>query len=107
MTTPDRRVNDLGGLAAGPVDRHEHANTLFEKRVDAMFSLLSQQPIRAFTSDALRRSIEASTAEDYATRGYYEKWLYAIRDMLIEQDVVDRGELEARIARLAATETSS
>lgn len=105
MTTPERRVNDLGGgLPAGSVDLHEHATTLFEKRVDALYSLLSHPSIRIFPVDALRRTIEASTAEEYASRGYYEKWIYAIRDILIEQSVIDRAELDERIAALAEQE---
>lgn len=104
MSTPERRVNDLGGLPAGPVDGHGHAATLFEKRVDALFSLLSHPSIRAFPVDALRRTIEGNTAEDYASRGYYEKWVYAIRDILIEQSVIDRTELEQRIAELEKCE---
>ncbi len=104
MATPERRVNDVGGLDAGPIDRHEHANTLFEKRVDAMVMLLVGPQLACFRVDALRRAIEGITPEEYARRGYYEKWLMATRDLLIEQGVVGREELDARIAALAAEE---
>jgi len=104
MSIPERRVNDVGGLPGGAIDRSEHAITLFEQRVDALFALMSNPEIGAFKADALRRAVESCTAEQYATRSYYEKWLYALRDLLIEQNVVDRTELEARVKMLAAAE---
>jgi hypothetical protein len=106
MTTPEQRVNDLGGLPGGPIDKHEHATTLFEKRVDALFMLMTSPSIGAFRVDALRRAVEASTADEYASRGYYEKWVYALRDLLIEQGVVSQAEVDARIAELAASESA-
>ncbi|MGA0596550.1 hypothetical protein [Enterovirga sp. CN4-39] len=99
---PERAVNDLGGLDGGPVDRHEHPLTLFEKRVDALVMLMTNPSIGAFRVDALRRAIEANSPETYASRGYYEKWLYAVRDLLVEQEVLAPAEIEARISALRA-----
>ena len=45
MSNPDRKVNDVGGLDGGSLDLTEHANTLFEKRVDALVMLLVH-PVR-------------------------------------------------------------
>lgn len=105
MTTiPERRVNDVGGLAGAVIDREHHGVTLFEKRVDAMLLLLTNSAVGAFKVDALRRSIEGLPSCDYTSLDYYVKWLNAIRDLLIEQGVVDRAELESRIAVLAAEE---
>lgn len=94
----DRRVNDVGGLPAGPIDREEHATTLFEKRVDALVMLLTSPEVGAFKVDALRRAIEQNTAEDYRRFGYYDKWIRAIRDLLIEQEILTAEEIDARIA---------
>lgn len=102
---PERRVNDVGGLDGGPIDIRDHGVTLFEKRVDAMLVLLTSPDIAAFKVDALRRAIEINGPESYASRSYYEKWLHAICDLLIEQGVVSRHELDLRIAALAASET--
>ena len=36
-----QRHHDMGGLAAGPIDRHEHDQAPWEKQVDAIVRLLS------------------------------------------------------------------
>jgi len=84
MQTKERGVNDVGGLPGGPVDREEHAETLFEKRVDALVMLLTHPRIGAFKVDSLRRSVEMNSPEDYASLGYYPKWMRAICLLLIE-----------------------
>ena len=96
----DRRVNDVGGSPAGEIDREEHPTTLFEKRVDALVMLLTGPAVGAFKVDALRRAIEQNTAEDYRRFGYYDKWIRAIRDLLIEQEVLTAAEIDARIAEI-------
>ncbi|WP_108659228.1 SH3-like domain-containing protein [Acuticoccus kandeliae] len=103
-SVPEQRVNDLGGLTAGPVDRDEHGVSFFEKRVDALVMLMVSPSIGAFRVDALRRAVEANSAEAYTTLDYYVKWLNALSELLIEQEVIDRDELDARIATIAAAE---
>jgi len=98
----DRKVNDIGGLEAGPIDRAEHAQTLFEKRVDALMMLMTNPRIGAFKVDAMRRSIETCTPEEYASLGYYQKWLRALAQLLVEQQVLDADELAARVAAVKA-----
>ena len=98
----ERKVNDIGGLPAGPVCQYEHPNTLHEKRVDALLRLLSGPKLEAFTVDAMRRAIESNTEEDYRNLGYYDKWIRAVRDLVIEQQVLSRDEIEARVEQLRA-----
>jgi nitrile hydratase len=96
----ERKVNDIGGLPAGPVCQDEHPSTLHEKRVDALLRLLSGPKLEAFTVDAMRRAIESNTDEDYRNLGYYDKWVRAVRDLVIEQQVLSRDEIEARVELL-------
>ena len=96
----ERKVNDIGGLPAGPVCQDEHPSTLHEKRVDALLRLLSGPKLEAFTVDAMRRAIESNTDEDYRSLGYYDKWIRAVRDLVIEQQVLSREEIEARVELL-------
>ena len=105
MSNPDRKVNDVGGLDGGSLDLTEHANTLFEKRrlFDALVMLLVHPSVGAFKVDALRRAVESNSQKDYAELGYYAKWLRAVRDLLIEQQVFTAAELDARIAALRAS----
>jgi hypothetical protein len=95
-------VHDLGGRSAGPIDRAEHEPTLFDLRVDAMIRLLTHPSRAVFTVDAMRRSIESHTSEEYFGLTYYEKWLHAIRRLTIEQGAISEAELAAKLDRLRA-----
>lgn len=95
-----RKVNDVGGLPGAPIDREEHDPTFHEKRIDAMLMLLTSPRVQAFSVDSLRRAIEQNTADDYTQRGYYEKWLYAIRQLLVEQGILTDAEIDSRIAAI-------
>ena len=89
-------MHDLGGvepLASAPIDRREHALTQFDKNVDALLYLLSHPSRRIIRVDELRRAIEALPAEDYARLGYYERWLLAVRDLLVEKGVLGADEI--------------
>jgi nitrile hydratase len=92
--------HDLGGLRLGPIDRDEHPRTLYEMRVDAMLMLLTNPACGAFKVDALRRAIENYTASEYETLPYYDRWMKAIRQLLVEQGVLTDAQIDARIALL-------
>jgi len=96
--------HDMGGQPAGAIDRHEHAITAFDRHVDALYMSLSRAEQRVFTVDELRRTIEAMPAQDYDRLTYYQKWLAAIRALLVEKGVLTEAEIAARIARLKAEE---
>ncbi|MCP1673409.1 hypothetical protein J2T57_000501 [Natronocella acetinitrilica] len=97
-----RKVNDLGGLDGAAIDRHETPKTLFEQRVDALVMLLIHPEIGAFKVDALRRMVEQNSVEDYATLGYYQKWVRAVRDLLIEQEVLTSEEIRGKLVEVRA-----
>jgi hypothetical protein len=93
-----RAVHDIGGVAdSRPIDRHEHELTLYEKRVDAMVMLLGGAKRGAFKIDALRRVIEEYAEQEYDSTDYYDKWVRALRNLLVEQEILSREELEMRI----------
>lgn len=102
MTHPERGVHDVGGLPGGPVDRDEHGQSLFEKRVDALVMLLSNPATGAFKVDALRRAVESNSPEDYANVPYYPRWIRAIRKLLVEQAVLTEAEIDAKLAEIRA-----
>jgi hypothetical protein len=89
-----RATHDVGGLDFGPIDRHEHDLALWEKRVDAMLILLVGPRKAAFKIDALRRVIEDYGEQQYDRTTYYEKWIRAIRNLVVEQEVVSREEVD-------------
>jgi len=97
-----RAVHDVGGLALGGIDRTEHDLALWEKRTDAMLMLLRDNQRRVLSVDAHRRMIESYGEQEYDRITYYEKWIRAIRNLLVEQEVVRREEIEARVAEVRA-----
>ena len=118
MTTPERKTllrdgadgraaHDVGGLDFGPIDRHEHDLALWEKRTDAMLILLVGAKKNAFTIDAMRRVIEDYGQQEYDRTTYYEKWIRAIRNLVVEQEILTREEVEKRMTEVAGRHASS
>jgi hypothetical protein len=97
-----RAVHDVGGLAtlAGPIDRDEHDLTLYEKRVDALVMLLGNPKRNVFKIDAVRRVVEGYAAQDYDDVAYYDKWMRAVRDLVIEQELITPAELDEKMAAI-------
>jgi hypothetical protein len=93
-----RSHHDLGGLPAGPVERDEHDYAAWEKRVDALMMLLSHKDRQLLRVDELRRNIESLGAEAYDRMGYYERWMHAIVQTLIQRGVISIDELGRKMA---------
>ncbi len=102
--TPDtfkgRRWHDMGGDAAGPVPTEQHDFHLWEKRVDALMILCSGKG--HFTVDGLRRVLEDMGPDAFETMTYYERWIAAVNQNLIEAGVYTTAELGARMSDIAA-----
>ena len=92
-----RAHHDLGGLPAGPIDRTERELEPWEKRVDAILRLLSE-PDRAIISvDEHRRAVEGLGAEAYDRLSYYERWITAIANLLLEKGILTTEELGRKL----------
>ena len=103
---PQRGHHDMGGLPAGAVERTEHDYALWEKRVDALMELLAHKDRRLLTADELRRNIESLGSASYDTMTYYERWIYAITQTLIQRGVITVDELGRKIEAVRARERS-
>ena len=93
-----RSHHDMGGLPAGPVGRDEHEYAAWEKRVDALMMLLSHKDRQLVKVDELRRNIEGLGADAYDRMGYYERWMHAIVQTLIQRGVISIDELGRKMA---------
>ena len=102
-----RTIQDIGGLEFGRIDRSEHDPALWEKRTDAMLILLTGPKRAAFKIDALRRVIESYSQQDYDRIEYYEKWIRAVRNLIVEQEIVSAKEIETRMAELRKKHTQA
>jgi hypothetical protein len=98
----NRGIHDMGGDHAGPVDRHEHKPTLTELRIDAMMQLLRNKPRGFWTTDENRRTIESLAPDTYRDSGYYERWVYAMQNLLLEKDVLTQAEIDTKLAEVKA-----
>jgi hypothetical protein len=96
-----RAVHDVGGLDFGPIDRSEHDLALWEKRTDAMLILLASKK-NVFKIDAMRRVIEDYGQQEYDRTTYYQKWIRAVRNLLIEQEVLTAAEIDQRMREVAS-----
>lgn len=99
-TFTGRRWHDMGGDAAGPVPGAEHDFHLWEKRVDALMVLCSAKG--HFTVDGLRRVLEDMGPDAFETMTYYERWIAAVNQNLIEAGVYTTAELGQRMTEVAA-----
>ncbi len=90
-----RSHHDMGGLPAGRVDRAEHDYSDWERRVDAIAVLLGRK--RRLTVDERRRAIETLTPQAYDTLSYYERWVVALGQTLIQRGVITSAELAKRM----------
>ena len=93
--SPLRSYHDMGGLAAGQVDRQEHDYADWERRVDAMGVVLSSK--RLLTVDQRRRAIEALTPQAYDSLSYYERWVIALGQTLIQRGLITTDELKRKM----------
>ena len=92
----------MGGLDAGPVERAEHDYAPWEKKVDAILRLVSDQKCRIITVDELRRGIEELGPGVYDELSYYERWIASIANLLVEKGVIEIDELGRRMAEVTA-----
>lgn len=86
-----RRWHDMGGTDAGQVDPATHDYALWEKRVDALQVITSTKG--HFTVDGLRRALEDMGPDAFERMSYYERWIAAVNQNLIESGVYTLEEL--------------
>lgn len=94
----------MGGDEAGPVPKEGHDFALWEKRVDALMVLCSSKG--HFTVDGLRRALEDMGEDAFEKHSYYERWIAAVNQNLIEGGVYTLEELATRMEAVAKRGTT-
>ena len=97
-----RSYHDMGGLAAGKIVPQEHTYEPWEKRVDALMMLLSHRERNLLKVDELRRNIEALGPQAYDRMTYYERWMHAICQTLIQRGGISLDELGRTMEQVKA-----
>lgn len=100
MRDPDRRWHDMGGALAGPVPMEGHDHALWEKRVDALVILAQRAGL--MTVDGLRRVLEDMGEDAFETMTYYERWVAALNQAMLEAGVYTVAELGERMEAVRA-----
>ena len=90
-----RSHHDMGGLPAGKVDRDEHDYAEWERRVDAVAVLLGRK--RRLSVDERRRAIETLTPQAYDALSYYERWVVALGQTMIQRGLITSAELAMKM----------
>ena len=92
----------MGGLAAGKVERTEHDYADWERRIDAMAVLLFgiKGGARRVTVDEHRRAIESLPPAAYDSMGYYEKWIAALTQCMLQRGLITTGQLARKMAEV-------
>ena len=98
----ERASADIGGRPAGPLDTGDHTASMSERRIDAMMMLLRKQPRAFWLTDENRRTIESLAPEFYEGSAYYERWVTAMRALLVEKGVLTAHEIDAKLADVRA-----
>ena len=95
----------MGGLVAGEINKNEHDYALWEKRVDALMMLLTND-LQIMTVDQLRKGIEALPPTAYDQMTYYERWISSITNGLVEAGVITTEELRSKMSRVSTEHIS-
>ena len=104
-----RSYHDMGGLPAGRVEPVEHEYAEWERRVDAMMMLLTgvSGGQRRMTVDELRKNIESIAPETYDRMNYYERWVTALTQTMLQRGLITTDDLTRKMAVVAAREADA
>jgi nitrile hydratase len=96
-------IHDMGGMHGfGRVDREENEpvfHAAWEGRIFGLTRAFRAQHL--LNIDESRHAIERMAPINYLGSSYYERWLDANVQLLVEKGVITREELERRMAQLA------
>ncbi len=97
-----RRHHDMGGLDAGPVEPSGHDYLPWEKKVDALVRLAGDSKRKMVGMSELRRAIEDLGPGVYDEMTYYERWISAVTNVMIEKGHISVDELGRKMADVKA-----
>jgi hypothetical protein len=90
-----RLPNDIGGLAAAPIDRVDHVLEPWEKRCHALADVLDFHKI--INTEEKRRGVESLGSEMVGKLSYYERWIVAFANILFQKGVLTPEDLANRM----------
>ncbi len=90
-------VHDMGGMhGLGPVQYERNEPVFHAPWEGRTFAInLAAAAWRKWSLDALRHQIELIPAAEYLRMSYYEKWLTAVTERLVQSGLITRAEVES------------
>ncbi len=96
-------MHDLGGMhGMGPIHPEPQEPVFHEPWERTVFGLF--MAIFAgghFNVDEFRHAIERMDPAHYLQSPYYEHWMHAIEDLLVQRGALTRAEIDGRMAQIA------
>ena len=92
--------HDIGGQKFGPINFNSKKKSALDKRIDVLQRLVGWGGAKIYRVDELRFKIESISEENYKKLSYYERWLFAIYNLLIDKDVLSEKEIENKLKYL-------
>nr|WP_319947892.1 nitrile hydratase subunit beta [uncultured Shimia sp.] len=90
------RVHDMGGrFGDGPVEADDSATFDKEWHKRALALTLAAGALGRWNIDSSRHARECLSPKDYSRFSYYEKWMAALADLLVDRDLVTLDELKS------------
>jgi hypothetical protein len=90
-----RLPTEMGGLDGGPIKRTEHEYLPWEKRCHALANVLDNHKI--VSTEEKRRGVESLGAEIDGELNYYERWIAAFANILLQKQIVSPEELARKM----------
>jgi len=90
-----RLPTEMGGLAAGPVQRVEHSYLPWEKRCHALANVLDIH--KTISTEEKRRGVENLGTEIDGQLTYYERWIVAFANILFQKQLLTPEELARKM----------
>ena len=99
--TQSRRIHDMGGMPAGPVDPSHHGEAAWHREATALNMALGPGQRGLMRVDERRRATE-DLGDAYLRLGYFDRSVQAGANLLIEKGVLTQDEIGRRIAEIKA-----
>ncbi len=102
----ENKPHDMGGRKAGPICPDYGTEPVFKQdwHARALAITIAAGGLGAWNLDASRHARESLPAQDYDSFSYYEKWLAALTNLLVEKQLITRQEIKNRSADKQAEE---
>jgi nitrile hydratase subunit beta len=90
-------VHDMGGMhGLGPIQYERNEPVFHAQWEGRAFALkVAAAAWRKWSLDAFRHQIELIPAADYLRMSYYEKWLTAVTERLVQSGLITHAEVES------------